>query len=160
MAKEEKLEEAKRLYKDANADQRYVLESLFPELAEIEEVRIRKRIIQALHGDVLDMEETTKAIDWLEKQCEQKYTPKYKVGDTIYYNSFGEVKSMIVANVVVIDDDDSMYEDENGGAVFEKDLIEQKSTDKVEPKFDVGDKIQYSKGCGTIMTIEKIENGE
>ena len=32
-----KLEEAKRLYKDANADQRYVLERLFPELKECED---------------------------------------------------------------------------------------------------------------------------
>ena len=38
--------------------------------------------------------------------------------------------------------------------------IEQIPTDKIEPIFNVGDKIQYSKGCGTIMTIEKIENGE
>jgi len=37
---------------------------------------------------------------------------------------------------------------------------EQKPADKVEPKFKVGDKIQYIKGHGTIMTIEKIENGE
>jgi co-chaperonin GroES (HSP10) len=41
-----------------------------------------------------------------------------------------------------------------------KQEIEQKSADKVEPKFKIGDKIQYLKGCGTIMTIEKIENGE
>lgn len=32
MTQEEKLEEAKRLYESANVDQRYVLESLFPEL--------------------------------------------------------------------------------------------------------------------------------
>ena len=31
-----KLQEAKRLYKTANSDQRYVLESLFPELREDE----------------------------------------------------------------------------------------------------------------------------
>ena len=37
---------------------------------------------------------------------------------------------------------------------------EQKPADKIEPKFKVGDKIQFSNGCGTIMTIEKIENGE
>jgi len=34
MTRDEKLAEAKRLYVTANADQRYVLESLFPELAE------------------------------------------------------------------------------------------------------------------------------
>lgn len=37
---------------------------------------------------------------------------------------------------------------------------EQKPANKVEPIFNVGDKIQYLKGCSTIMTIEKIENGE
>ena len=38
---------------------------------------------------------------------------------------------------------------------------ETKTLEKmIIPKFKVGDKIQYSKGCGTIMTIEKIENGE
>ncbi len=37
MTQEEKLEQAKSLYKDANADQRYVLESLFPELKESED---------------------------------------------------------------------------------------------------------------------------
>ncbi len=38
--------------------------------------------------------------------------------------------------------------------------VEVMDDDKIEPIFNVGDKIQYSKGCGTIMTIEKIENGE
>ena len=42
-----------------------------------EDERIRKRIIHALHGDVLDMEETTKAIAWLEKQGEQKQEANY-----------------------------------------------------------------------------------
>ena len=42
MTQEEKLKEAKRLYESANADQRYVLESLFPELKESEEEKIRK----------------------------------------------------------------------------------------------------------------------
>ena len=32
MTHKENLEDAKRLYESANADQRYVLESLFPEL--------------------------------------------------------------------------------------------------------------------------------
>ena len=45
------------------------IEEIFPELKESEDEKIRKRIIHALHGDVyLDMEETTKAIAWLEKQ--------------------------------------------------------------------------------------------
>ena len=55
-----------------------------------------------------------------------KVEPKFKIGDTIYYNSFGEVKSMVVANVTTDSTDNPMYEDENGNAVFEKDLVEQK----------------------------------
>jgi len=61
------------------------------------------------------------------KRIEQKYTPKHKVGDTIYYNSFGEVNSMVVANVVTDSTNNPMYEDKEGNAVFEKALIEQKS---------------------------------
>lgn len=44
--KKEKLEEAKKLYASANADQKYVLESLFPELAEPEDKKIRKDLIE------------------------------------------------------------------------------------------------------------------
>ena len=46
MTQEEKFEEAKRLYETANADQRYVLESLFPELKDSEDERIRKALIR------------------------------------------------------------------------------------------------------------------
>lgn len=52
---------------------RTALETVFPELKESEDEKIRKRIIHALHGDVLDMEETNKAIAWLEKQVEQEH---------------------------------------------------------------------------------------
>ena len=59
------------------------------------------------------------------KNIEQKHIAKYKVGDTIYYDSFGEVKSIVVANVVTDSTDNPMYEDKEGNAVFEKDIIEQ-----------------------------------
>ena len=42
----EKLEEAKELYNTANADQKYALELLFPEIKENEEERIRKTLIE------------------------------------------------------------------------------------------------------------------
>ena len=48
------------------------MEEIFPVLKESEDERIRKRIIHALYGDVLDIEETNKAIVWLEKQGRQK----------------------------------------------------------------------------------------
>ena len=48
MKQEKKLEEAKRLYQTANAGQRYVLESLFPELKESEDEKNIKDLIDEL----------------------------------------------------------------------------------------------------------------
>lgn len=90
MTKEEKLKEAKRLYKTANADQRYVLESLFPELVESEGERIRKTLIENFKWFCGDFPETSKwgkdddllvkdILTWLEKQGEQK--PKWTEED-------------------------------------------------------------------------------
>lgn len=67
----DKYEEAKRLYETANADQRYVLESLFPELAESEYERIRKAIIGYIdHGQHYGVSNKD-MIAWLEKQGEK-----------------------------------------------------------------------------------------
>ena len=89
MTQEEKLEEAKRLYETANADQKYVLESLFPELKESEDERIRKAILWCIETVELELGcKNVEGIDvaelksWLEKQCEQKpvdkVEPKFK----------------------------------------------------------------------------------
>lgn len=73
----EKLEKAKELYPTANADQRYVLECLFPELAESEDEKIRKAILTGLIDcrDAPDLEWSNfgginidECIAWLEKQ--------------------------------------------------------------------------------------------
>lgn len=72
----EKIEEAKRLYETANADQKYVLESLFPELRESENERIKKSLISYLHGlgefDYPDKKTYHDWLKWLENQGEQK----------------------------------------------------------------------------------------
>ena len=71
----QKLQEAKRLYETANADQKYVLESLFPELAVNEDERIRKELLAWLKsqdGQTLPMDRYNAAIAWLEKQGERK----------------------------------------------------------------------------------------
>ncbi len=81
---QEKLEEAKRLYKTANADQRYILERLFPELTESEDEKIREKVIDVLKLNVRGAETQmqasrgidrtfevyacNKVISWLEKQ--------------------------------------------------------------------------------------------
>ena len=50
-----KLEEAKRLYKDANADQRYVLERLFPELRKSEDEKMLRVIREGFN--ILDKDD-------------------------------------------------------------------------------------------------------
>ena len=74
MTQKEKCEEAKRLYETANADQRYVLESLFPELKESEDEKIKEALIQLVKCNersgyfVLNNVSTGSMIDWIEKQ--------------------------------------------------------------------------------------------
>jgi len=82
MRQEEKLEEAKRLYKTANSDQRYVLESLFPELKESEDEKIRKALIEFFNRGAKNGEQTNGVYDknvvaWLEKQG-KNHTDKNK----------------------------------------------------------------------------------
>ena len=74
-----KLEEAKRLYQTANADQKYVLESLFPELKESEDEMVRKWLIELVE-EIRKANPTnadhngmcSEAVAWLEKQGEPK----------------------------------------------------------------------------------------
>ena len=150
-----------------------IINNIFPDLYESEDEKIRKALIFHYQGDgcICTNEYRIDYKDiraWLEKQgeqiltnsaktCkgEQKHIPKRKIGDTIYYNSFGKVKSMVVADIIIDSTDNPMYEDENGNAVFEKDLIEQNPADKTEPKFKVGDWI--TDGNITIQ-IEAIKN--
>ena len=70
---------------------------------------------------------------------EKKSFSKYKVGDTIYYNSFGRFVSFVIANIVEDGTDNPMYEDKDGNSVFQNDIVEQMPDDMAEPKFKVGD---------------------
>lgn len=72
MIQEDKLKEAQRLYETANADQRYVLERLFPELKESEDERTRQEIVRFIRMEVEDEIVGNKWLAWLEKQGEQK----------------------------------------------------------------------------------------
>lgn len=92
----EKLEEAKRLYETANADQKYVLESLFPEIRESDDERIRREIINYLQWR-RDNAELSKQnifnnwLAWLEKMGEQKpslfETPETPIKDATEVSS-------------------------------------------------------------------------
>lgn len=73
----EKLEKAKELYPTANADQKYVLECLFPELAENRDERILeviKHCIESryLHTSTIKGISQKECFAWLEKQGEQR----------------------------------------------------------------------------------------
>ena len=87
MTQEDKLEQAKELYKTANEDQKYVLEKLFPELIESEDERIRESLLKYLHtlpnhyahNGVCAPE----WIAWLEKQKMQETVWSEEVEDAI-----------------------------------------------------------------------------
>jgi hypothetical protein len=109
MKQEEKIEEAKRLYQTANADQRYVLESLFPELKESEEEKMWKLIKKYAHYNISD---TALEVDhitreqlesWLEKQGKQKpadkVEPKFHDGDWVVISTTKGDRVVQIASV-------------------------------------------------------------
>ena len=161
---DEVIKKAESLYKAAEpmSGCNVIIETFFPELKESEDERIRGAIIYFIsHTPTVPKGTIGKEtmIAWLEKQGEQKPIPKYEIGDTIYYNSFGKIESMVVANIVNNGDGNPMYEDVDGNGVFEKELIEQKSANKVEPKFKIGDWV-IDKSFGTIKQIKEFDNDE
>ena len=96
MKQEEKLKEAQRLYETANADQRYVLESLFPELKESEDERTRKEIVRFIRMEVEDKIVGNKWLAWLENQGEKEPVEwsekdEHKVKDIIYFLNSAKV---------------------------------------------------------------------
>lgn len=100
MIQEDKLKEAQRLYETANADQRYVLERLFPELKESEDERTRQEIVRFIRMEVEDEIVGNKWLAWLEKQGEQK---PYERKDFISI-PFGAFDSELVNETITIPD--------------------------------------------------------
>lgn len=126
MTEKEKFEEAKRLYQTANADQRYVLETLFPELKESEDERIRKILVEAVTQVLQDKYcsnrgvSKEKVVAWLEKQGE-------------LVNSLS--KGLDNAHERI----DELIQKNNELCIKLEKQGEQESTDKHEPKFKVYD---------------------
>ena len=94
MTKEEKLEEAKRLYKTSNADQKYVLERLFPELKESEDEKIMEALIDGFKryddGALFNGCMVRGIVAWLEKQVEHaNFRNKIQIGDRVTRNEDG-----------------------------------------------------------------------
>ena len=153
------LEEAKRLYKTANADQRDVLEKLFPELMGSEDEKIRKTLIDFFSNGAKYGGHTNGIYDkyilaWLEKQG-TSYT-KRDVDDAYLKgvrDTKNEIEKQYEANYQTRKDiatfifnyrgdikDRAKWMDYLGIKVsFVGEQGEQKNADKVEPKFKVGD---------------------
>ena len=121
------------------------LEVIFPELAESEDEVIKKRIIHALHGDVLDMEETAKAIAWLEKQGKQKSIDdltQQEAMDIAVANCFEQCKQkpFDYENVNIHQND---FTPKSAMEAIKEEKVDNqncvKPTYKVEPKFHEGD---------------------
>lgn len=123
-AYDEALKKASAAHKDEDRHLKATLERIFPELKEDDDERIKKNCIHFLelqkqyHAATFEIEE---CIDWLEKQGEQKPTIEMKSAEESLGISSEEYNKII---------DKLIYD-------------EQKHTDKVEPKFKVGDRIRH-----------------
>lgn len=123
-AYDEALKKASAAHKDEDRYLKATLERIFPELKEDDNERIRKNCIHFLelqkqyHAATFEIEE---CIDWLKKQGKQKPTIEMKSAEESLGISSEEYNKII---------DKLIYD-------------EQKHTDKVEPKFKVGDRIRH-----------------
>jgi len=117
-----------------------VADEIFPELKESEDERIRIELLNYLYDVHDDDEERASWITWLEKQGEQKLTPIFRIGDTIIAKD-GTYIEKEPFHIDMIEDD-CYWDGENTILVCNQDKFEifkQKPTDKIEPKFKVGD---------------------
>ena len=129
------------------------IQYIFPELKESGD--IRKRIIDALHGDVLEMSEIKDATTWLEKQgnlMKALQISNAKIGELIEENYYLkeqlEKQSEHTNFLNKIQIGDKVTRNEDGVLVNLSQLNRvakkqdgQKPAGKVEPKFKVGDTV-------------------
>ena len=151
MIQEDKLKEAQRLYETANTDQRYVLESLFPELKESEDERTRKEIVRFIRMEVEDEIVGNKWLAWLDKQGEQKPIEREKFTSI----PFGAYDSEVVNETITIPDGCVATIEGNKIHIKKKDnsaieVIKLNHTvdnnEMVEPTFKVGDWVVRTNG--------------
>ena len=131
-----------------------MMEHVFPELAESEDERIRKALIEyfttsdnnsyyAVCGVA-----TKKILAWLEKQGEK---PQDKTSIEIWKGMRLEVYAQVSGNIRpnVSDDNTKMFSLNDIDEIIEK-ISEQKPTERVEPKFYKG---EWITNCGWIVKI-------
>lgn len=188
---EQALRRAKKFWE---AEYKGVAEEIFPELKESEDERIRKALIKYYSFDkdggshVLDNITPKQILDWLEKQVPineeaEKEKNDYVSGQFLYckgsFNEFKEGESYwieYIGNDTYIGRSDNILNQKFH--ITPRQLYtwldprhpekqnEQKPTDKVEPKFKVGDWVVYTghllKDSGMesyVMQVKSIEDG-
>lgn len=120
-----------------------IMVSIFPELAESEDERIRKEIISALKfANVKGVYD--KHIAWLEKQGKYKdyYTKQELIDMGFSFTLNGDIVTP-----------DEMMEDMKKYLAWKEKQGDQKPIDKVEPKFKVGDVVIWD---GEEYTLGKV----
>lgn len=166
---------------------RSCIEEIFPELKESGDERIKRNIIAALKGEgYYDCDLTNECIAWLEKQGKQKTDiPKWKYKkdnaplskDCLILNRYGcvvkSVSGAMVSDAWVLDynelvklpkeEVEKQGEKPQGKTALEA-IQEEKvnnkncATDKVEPKFKVGDWVVISTTKGDrVVQIASVE---
>lgn len=177
MENNEKLEEAKKLYASANADQKYVLESLFPELAELKDETLRKNLIKAFNtvgGRHWGGLEVRKILTWLEKQDDNTYSWKpteeqYEALDYAYNSCPDTERGNYYEGVLetLIEDLHKLSEKQGEKpqgktaleAIKEEKVDNQnyiKPADNTEPKFHEGEWIVFK---GLTLYVEEVVRG-
>jgi len=156
-----KLEEAKRLYQTANADQKYVLESLFPELKESEDEMVRKWLIELVE-EIRKANPTnadhngmcSEAVAWLEKQGEPAdiNPSEFDLRLNKLLKQFEALSKEELANCLsfylnVVQNDGTYKADEKQG----------EPANKVESKFHEGDWV-VQENIGVYKVIEVCES--
>lgn len=154
-AYDEALKRAKEWYDNPNSSSigKGYIYAIFPELKESEDEKIRKRISQALHGDVLDFDEIIQADAWLEKQGEQTNLPKFTFDDVLALQCCMET-------VKKVQEDKDLYEKLNDlhDRVHDAYHLEKQGEQKPikVPKFKAGDFIQFNGMGHTRYTIKEV----
>lgn len=142
---ENALENLKKI-KDANKDNKELVDFInykYPALIESEDERIKSAILGFLEGSnqkiIVPGISMNDAISWLEKQGEYvNFRNKIQIGDIVTRNEDGVLVNLSQFKRMVKQS-------------------EQKPTDKVKPKFEVGNRI--SNGINTYLIMEIEEDG-
>ena len=156
-AYDEAIERAKKLYGNG------ITEEILPELKEDDTERIRKNCIHFLelqkqhHAATFEIEE---CIDWMEKQGKQKkqvHFPKFTFDDVLALQCCMET-------VNKVQEDKELYEQLNiiHSKIHDAYWLEKQcenSTDKIKPRFRVGDWIVFTTS-GNLYKVDKKENYE